>query len=269
MSIRTRCVSPGFTLIEVLIAMALLMALLGAMYGFLFDVLKLRRRALEHAQQHDAAAALITWLDADLMTCVIGDRVSGSGIAGDHTHLRVLTRSVAANLAAHGEDDPDVLGDLQFADYRLNAQAKRIEGRRGPARVGAPTANFSVLEGTIHKLRFRYYDGTAWQSAFDSLIEKRLPIAIEVAIWFNPPPGDRADEQVFDPPVEHDDKRVSLDRTQEEESERPEVQHRASESHDQPPPDRVRVFIIPDAAGEEAPSTVTESTAVAPVSGHE
>src|SRR5688500_2400866 len=102
----------GFTLIEVLLAIALLLSLTGAMFGFLFGILSTRARALEHVRQHDAANTLIRQLDADLASCVMDDQRNGSGIKGDQTTLRILTRGVAIKLAAQGADNPDVLGDL-------------------------------------------------------------------------------------------------------------------------------------------------------------
>src|SRR5262245_5978792 len=105
-----RSVSRGFTLIEVLIAIAILLALMGTMYGFLFDMLSSRARALEYARQDQAAALLIKTLDADLMACIAGDRASGAGIQGDETYVRVLSRGVASSLAQRGEDDADIYG---------------------------------------------------------------------------------------------------------------------------------------------------------------
>src|SRR4030095_16488920 len=127
-----RSQSRGFTLIEVLIAIALLLALMGTMYGFLYDMLTSRSRALEFARQDQAASVLIKTLDADLMSCVAGDRVSGAGISGDETRVRVLSRGVASSLAQRGDDDADVFGDLQFTDLRFDPASKSVQMEHGP-----------------------------------------------------------------------------------------------------------------------------------------
>src|SRR5262245_22299472 len=183
--------SRAFTLLEVLIAIALILVLVGAMFGFLFDMLNSRAAALDHVRQQDAANAVVKQLDVDLMTCIVGDAESGSGVKGDQTNLRLLSRGVAASLAAHGANDPDVLGDLQFTEYRFDAAAHRISGGRGAARspAGESSTELVPLEGTIYKLRFRYHDGNQWQSEFDSLKAGRLPQAVEAALWLSPLPG--------------------------------------------------------------------------------
>src|SRR3712207_4257138 len=96
----------AFTLAEVLVAIAILLALVGTMFGFLFDLLSSRQRALEATSQQRAASALIDRLEADLFTCLVGDRRHGAGVAGEGERVRVLSRGVAASLAERGPDDP-------------------------------------------------------------------------------------------------------------------------------------------------------------------
>jgi len=247
----------GFTLIEVLIAIALALALVGTMYGFLFNMLASRARALEHARQQTAADVLIRMLDSDLISCVVGDQHSGSGISGDETHLRVLSRGVAASLAERGADDPDVFGDLQRTDYRFDAQADRISLSResvGAATQVTAAPEYPPLEGTIYKLRFRYYDGSSWQSSFNSLAQDHLPIAIEVAIWLRPLPGESVTEENFAAPT-HDIEppKISAAATASAKPE-PATQPQSS-GPDEPAPDRLRVFIVPDGGGESDSDT--------------
>lgn len=247
----------GFTLIEVLIAIALVLALVGTMYGFLFNMLFSRARALEHARQQTAADVLIRLLDSDLISCVVGDQASGSGVSGDETHLRVLSRGVAASLAEHGADDPDVFGDLQRTEYRFDSQANRISLNRasvGHATPLAPSPEYPPLEGAIYKLRFRYYDGSTWRSSFDSLTEDHLPVAIEVAIWMRPLPGGSTDQEDFTPPKQElDQPKASADRSAIDDLS-PATQPQSSQG-DEIAPDRLRVFIIPDGGGDVGPDS--------------
>jgi prepilin-type N-terminal cleavage/methylation domain-containing protein len=181
----------AFTLLEVLIAIAIVAALVGSMFGFLFDLLSARVRVLEHVRQREAAATVIRQLDSDLAACIVGDAANGAGISGDESRIRVLTRGVSANLAPRGVDEPDLLGDLQFAEFRFDPGFNRIEGRRGSlgrSRGPAQTASFAPIEGDIYKLRFRYFDGTTWRKSYDSLAQAKLPIAVEAAVWLHPLP---------------------------------------------------------------------------------
>lgn len=249
----------GFTLIEVLVAIALIVVLVGTMYGFLFNLMSTRRMALDHARQEAAASVLIAQLEAALTTCLVGDRTSGSGVAGDARSIRVLSRGVAASYAARGIDDPDAFGDLQLAEYRFNPSRQRIEGRRvsvgRPARSGETAAAqpFSAIEGVVRRLRFRYYDGEQWLDSFDSMQRDRLPLAVEVAVWFT---GDTvADDGGTSEGVESDDGEggtgiLPVVDSEGEESPINDSGTAISPVEDEPliKPDRIRVIRIPDAA---------------------
>ncbi len=248
--------SRAFTLFEVLIAIALILALLGTLYGFLFDMLSARAHVLNHVRRETAASALIKQLDADLLTCIVGDATIGGGVRGDDRQLRVLTRSVSASLASRGVDDPDVFGDLQVAEYRFDPGNSVIQGRRGPiGRDGVAAPEFSPLEGEIHRVQFRYYDGKEWLPSFDSATSNHLPVAVEVSLWYQPmPPDIQAQEAAEEQPKpdldETDPDALAAAPAVETPVARPEIPASAL-----PPPDRVRVIIIPDAGSEVSPSS--------------
>jgi prepilin-type N-terminal cleavage/methylation domain-containing protein len=243
---------PGFTLIEVLIAIALLLALMGTMYGFLFDMLTSRSRALEFARQDQAAAVLIKTLDADLMSCIAGDRVSGAGVSGDETRVRVLSRGVASSLAQRGDDDADVFGDLQFTEFQFDRAAQSVQMERGP--VGrVASASDAERFGGVYKLRFRYHDGRAWRRSFDSAAEKRLPAAIEIAVWLRPLPGQDEEGEALENVGPASQPEESSPTAPVEQTPNPDASEPAAEtSSDDPPPDRIRVILIPDSEGEAA-----------------
>ncbi len=245
---RRRAAPGGFTLLEVLIGIALLTALLGAMFAFLFHLLSARRRALDHVATQLAATTLIDRAEQDLMSSVVGDPFHGAGVEGDNSSLRVLTRGVAAYLASRGAGDPAALGDLQIAEYRFDEGARQIEARRTPAgdRRGEPEA-YAPLGGAVYKVRFRYHDTTAWRDTYDSLAEDRLPLAVEIAVWFYPWPG--AGETVDDDPPDRP-QRLTFDAS----GAFDEVEYaRRSEAElfDEPLPDRIRVILVPDAAADD------------------
>ncbi|MHC4415609.1 MAG: hypothetical protein ACYS0G_10025 [Planctomycetota bacterium] len=241
----------AFSLLEVLIAIALVLALVGSMFAFLFDMLSSRARALDYGAKQLAATTLIERAEADLMSCLVGDSVSGSGVEGDQTRLRILTRGVPAPLAERGVEDPAVLGDLQVAEYRFNDETARIEARR--AAVGDPDADassFAPVGGQVHRIRFRYHDGTGWRESFDALAADRLPVAVEIAVWFDPPlfaeqapeaPGamggsDLPERLTYDASGGFDERTFA---------ERSDL-----DLFDEPRPDRFRVIAVPDAAPE-------------------
>jgi prepilin-type N-terminal cleavage/methylation domain-containing protein len=235
----------AFTLIELLVAIALVLALLGALFAFFWDMLSTREQVLEATNRQRAASILIDHLERDLVHCVAGDARAGAGIAGDETSIRVLTRGVPAGRAS-GSAPADAFGDLDRSSYAFDAAAGTIFVDRHAAAKSAGTAE--ALGGVVAKVRFRYHDGNAWRPSFDSLRSGALPAAVEVAIWFEPWPGEEAPEvDDFDDFAEREtfDAAGGFDEFES-------AMSSDLELLDEPRPDRVRVIAIPD-AGATAP----------------
>ena len=238
----------GFTLLEVLIVIGLVSALFGSMFTFMFNLLSSRDRALQYSAQQLAATTLIERVSADLMTCVVSDAEAGSGVEGDTQRLRILTRSVAASLAERGVGDPAVLGDLQITEYTFNESQQQITASRRFAQTNSnDRMSEASLGGSIYKVRFRYHDGTSWRDTFDSRSYGQLPLAVEIAIWFEPWPGE---EPI--PPDEFDDELGGSDRSTFDAIDTFDERQFAEQSdldlYSEPKPDRIRVIVIPDAA---------------------
>jgi prepilin-type N-terminal cleavage/methylation domain-containing protein len=255
----------GFTLLEVLIAIAVLLALVGSMFGFLSGTMDARHRASEHIQRQDAATRLIDDIEVALTHCLVGDSVYGAGVRGDSTRLHILSRSVMINLAKPGAtgEQVDPLFDLQVSEYRFDPAGPRIVGYRAPAnpgRSGRAEPAMQPLGGMIHRLRFRYYDGSTWRSSFDSLAVNQLPTAVEVAVWFHPQPEDIQDTDVdaFAPQLTEDaaeeaggsGRLLAQDSLAETEV----AGGQEKSATDGMKPDRVRIILIPDAAVVDAAS---------------
>ncbi len=257
MSVATRRTGRhGFTLLEVLVAIAMLGALLGSMFAFMHELLQSRSRALDYTARQLAAATLIDRVESDLIACVVGDATLGAGIDGDASRLAILSRGVAAHLAGRGID-AGVLGDLQQAQYRFQDASRLIEVRRGTPGEGLATMTDDfVAIGPAYKVRFRYHDGDRWSDTFDSLASNRLPAAIEVAVWYHPWPGERqtpasgdalqaaSDRLTFDTTGGFDD--AAFARSSD------------MDSFDEPRPDRFRIIVIPDASADDPFATGDE-----------
>ncbi len=238
----------GFTLLEVLIVIGLVSALLGSMFTFMFNLLASRDRALQYSAQQLAATTLIERISADLMTCVVGDAEAGSGVQGDTQRLRILTRSVAATLAERGLGDPAVLGDLQITEYTFNESQQQIKASRRSVQTNTNgRTSEAPVGGSIYKVRFRYHDGTSWRDTFDSRSYGQLPLAVEIAIWFDPWPGEEpVPSDVFNDELGEPD-RLTFDAI-DTFDEREFAEQSDMELYSEPKPDRIRVIVIPDAA---------------------
>jgi hypothetical protein len=141
-------------------------------------------------------------------------------------------------LAERSADDGDVFGDLQRTEYRFDSQTRQIQARRTPwGSTVAGDSAFVSMGGRIERVRFRYFDGTEWQSTFDSLSVGHLPSAVEVAIWFSA----AASEPLADATASEEDSGAGFD-------ESAFANRTDRDSFSAPTPDRLRVILIPDAS---------------------
>lgn len=262
MTRRRRDLRPrAFTLLEVLLAIGLMLALLGAMFAFFWDMLSVRARIIEETDRRRAAATLIERVERDLTTCLVGDGVVGAGVSGDATSLRILSRGVPVHrIEAEGAAEA-VLGDLEMTEYRFDERAGVITARRSTIVAGGePDAEPDEepdeesrfdLGGPVHRVRFRYHDGDGWRDAFDSRSADRLPSAVEIAVWFDPWPGEDAREPEDAIDAEPDSPTFDADAAFDE---RAFARTSDLDLFDEPRPDRIRVIAVPDAASPEAPA---------------
>lgn len=164
----------GFTLMEVLLALALTTLLVGAVFSFLENLGRRRDELARSAQRARELATLIDRIEGDLAAAVVSDARGGPGVIGRSAEISVLTRRV---VPTSGRTE----GDLSRTSYAFDPAEGLIRAGIGVAPSDAPPAEIAA-EG-VRSLRFRYFDGRAWRSEFESQQAKTLPAAIEIAIW--------------------------------------------------------------------------------------
>lgn len=257
----------GFTLMEVLIAIALLLVLSSVIFAFLRDVLASRVRVAEMTARQRLASTIIERIEEQAIFSLVGDSAFGSGITGDETSLTILSRGVGVGEAAHADSWQKAFLDLVRTEYHFDENSHTIRVRRQTPSITAATKGndqptlsrsnlinnseppFETFDTRLYKLRFRYHDGNAWRNSHDSLDSERLPHAIEVAIWFDPWPGSDWNEEEPDPFVgfeEAEPERSTFDM----EGAFDEMAYATRADRDfrpDPPPDRIRIIAIPDA----------------------
>lgn len=161
----------GFSLLEVLVALAVLVALSGATYAFLFELVRTRTEIRQRAARDGASLVIFDRLERALATCTVA--ADGEpGIQGDASALNLAATRVT----------PDPAGDNQVS--RRASLHLSWEEQTNAIKGGSSEREAGPIARSIERLRFRYHDGDGWNQSFNSLERGELPRAIEISIWF-------------------------------------------------------------------------------------
>jgi hypothetical protein len=217
----------GFTLLEALVAIGMMVMLVGALSLFLDDLTMTRARAARTAARTRSADALYGAVETALMTAVVDGGRMGSGVQGDASRLRVLSSRTDAGSGTVQQLARAAFSPLSATVVQWAGQGVSVE--RGNVR--------STLPAQVRALRIRYLGDAGWEESFDSMQAGTLPLAVEVALWFGQavPQGAGAGAG-------------------EGEGEPGDAAEADAAPEDLGPPDRVRVFAVPDAATMAAES---------------
>lgn len=173
----------GFTLMEVLVALALVMLLSWSVFSVVTNVQTRRDRLVEFSARQSEAGSLFELLERDLMCALAADREGRAGVAGTSTGLRVVSRAceLGPELRAVGER-----GDLVISEYKFDVGTGEVTLSRGE---GAG----EVVASGVRRFELRFFDGGEWRPDFDSVERDGLPVMVEVSLWFG-----AADAQMTD-----------------------------------------------------------------------
>jgi type II secretory pathway pseudopilin PulG len=204
----------AFTLLEALVAVGMIMLLAGAMAMFVSDLGTTRAHVTRTTDRARSAEALFRVVETALQSAVVDGGMRGAGVSGTTNSMRVLS----SRTDAAGGNAQD-LARAAFAP--LVATEVRQSGRNvSVGRSGQGT----ILPAEIGAVQLRYFDGEQWSDEFDSLSAGRLPMVVEVSMWFALEPETlTTDDQQ---PMEQ----VPVER---------------------PPPDRMRRFAVPDSLASD------------------
>ncbi len=214
--------SPGFTLLEVVLAITIAIGLLLVAMTFYQQSTSLRGQLMEEAERLAAVRQVMDRLAADLRVAPAHDRV---GFTGDSNSLRFATtalplasggmqtdlRRVAYRAIYAGEGTNLSVSGLvrteePAVDFITSALAPAlatttidpdseiippVTSDPSPASAPAPTATDPLTEA-VRYLSFRFWDGTAWLDSWSGIAP---PPGVEVTFGFEPLSPDASPEQ--------------------------------------------------------------------------
>lgn len=181
----------GFTLLELLIAIALMAIVAASLYSSLFIGMRTSRSAVAAIQPARMAALTLELMRQDFAAAlppkgILAGPFQGTSSANS-SNFDELVYFSGANAPREGEVGCDIRKvDLLVETLPDDAQPALV--RRITSNLLAsqePVVHEQVLCRGIKQLKFRFYDGTVWQESWDSTaVGDVLPAAVEVTIEF-------------------------------------------------------------------------------------
>jgi type II secretion system protein J len=206
----------GFTLVEVLLAMAICAIVLVAINAVFATAVRLRDRTSAGVDEALPIERTMDLLNRDLKAAV-GPR---GFLAGD---FKCGTQAVGASMGLSGEaggagldffcatgsiSDNAPWGDIQEVLYELKAPADRNQAgmdlvrcvNRNILAVTTPVPDLQPLLSHVETLQFDCYDGSQWRDTWDtSSGDTNLPTAVRIRIQLVAKAGEDASRK---PPLE-------------------------------------------------------------------
>ncbi len=171
----------GFTLVEVLVAVAVLSILLGGVYGIFTSVSSNQRHLEQTAALYHEARMIMARLSRELRGSYLdADDRNGyfaASAAGDSGEATLEFTSTSA--VFDGEEH----AGLVRVGYRLHRAADeelpRLQ-RRAEAYYRSGMAHWCRLSSRVRQISWRFYDGSSWHERWDSRKRHRLPRCVEI-----------------------------------------------------------------------------------------
>jgi len=173
----------GFTLIEVVVAVALLSLILSSVYGIFSTISTTEKRLQSESELYHQARVIFDRVGRELSGSYLStsnerSTFSASDDSDTVPHLSFTSTSAIIQGAA-----PSGLVRLR---YELETERNKQVGKlkRSAVELFAPEdrLNFQRLSSQVKELNWRFYDGSEWQEEWDSQQSNSLPQAVEMSM---------------------------------------------------------------------------------------
>ncbi|SPE62640.1 hypothetical protein SBV1_860011 [Verrucomicrobia bacterium] len=187
----------GFTLIEVILALAISAIVLAAVCGVFASAVRLREKTSQAVDASLPLTQALATLRRDLQGAVgpsnvlAGDFKCGGATMGEGMGLssaQGIGLDFFTTTGIINDDEP--WGDVQEVYYELMAPLNRdLPGKdlvryvnRNLLATATPTPEMQRLAGNIESVQFECYDGAQWRPTWDtSMGDTNLPLAVRIS----------------------------------------------------------------------------------------
>ena len=181
--------SRGFTLIEVLLAVAIFAVVLAAISTVFYSALRLRNRAAAHLEERLPIQNASAIIQRDLQSLVAPGGPLASNLTTAVASATQLQNATPFFVNTGVIDDTSPWSEVQKVAYYL-ADSTDQPGTKDLMRsvtrnllaAAEDVAVTQWLMSGVRNLAFSFYDGTAWAESWDSATTTNLPKAIKVQI---------------------------------------------------------------------------------------
>ena len=174
----------GFTLLELLVAIALMALISGSLYGSLYVGFKAHRSASSVVEPARTAALTLGMLREDFDAALPPTGILAGAFFGTAGTLEFFS---CANVPKEGETACDIR-QVDLAVETPAGESQPVLMRRLTTNLLAnsePAVREQVLCRRVISFSLRYYDGTVWQDSWDSVaLGDILPLAVEATLEF-------------------------------------------------------------------------------------
>ncbi|HSG05352.1 MAG TPA: prepilin-type N-terminal cleavage/methylation domain-containing protein, partial [Nitrospiria bacterium] len=192
----------GLTLIELLIAVAISAIILTVVYQTFNGIMDSAVHIEETAEMDRMARLTLGMISDEIRSAfwkplgptgqwaeLIFEGIDGPG--GEHPSDSLVFSAFSPWISEQGT----VLPNLSIIAYNLEPAAREEEfvlyhlEDTNPLSGSADVRQRYELAEHVSGLNFRYYDGEDWYNEWDAAIENKLPIAVEIAVYFRTSSG--------------------------------------------------------------------------------
>lgn len=164
----------GFTLIEMLIAVAMVVALVMILLPVTARIVGSTAAASDRGHRLAQVALLSEVLDRAMLTAVASDASGAAGLVGERASLRISSSGVSLTPREQGEPD-----DVQTLWIGLASGAIHVASSGGVPETMVPG---------VRRVEFAYAAGEDWAETHNG--SGGLPRAVAVSIWFGEGQGE-------------------------------------------------------------------------------
>jgi type II secretion system protein J len=192
--------APGFTLIEMILAIGIAALVLLLVSTVLFSALNLREATVETVAAAAPVDSAVNYLKRDLQNCVAPTNGSTAILGGAFRVGNIVSTGgsqpvlieMNTTTGAVGDDAP--WGDIQRVTYELKAPLDVTSPGRDLYRsitrnllsVATPAVDDQLMLSGVDNIKFSCYDGAQWNETWDTTslaaTDTNLPVAVRVDI---------------------------------------------------------------------------------------